>query len=247
MIGVTEACRRPVVPVRRGSGTVLVVDDDATILAGLTRELGVAGFRVATARSGREALDRVEELPELAAAVLDVGMRDLSGYEVCARWRAGGHAMPVLMLSARREVADRVAGLDAGADDYLGKPFAVEELVARLRALLRRGREVVAVGEVTVGDLVVDRARRQARHGPSDLPLTRREFDLLEVLTRHAGQVLPRQRLLELVWGYSWGADSNVVDVFVSSLRRKLEAGGRPRVLHTVRGVGFVLREAGRA
>ena len=225
---------------------VLVVDDDAAIREALERALRLEGFAVATAGGGRAALAEVARQPP-AAIVLDVTMPDLGGRAVCARLRADGLRTPILILSARDEVEDRVAGLQAGADDYLVKPFAVEELVARLRALLRRGGEVPAVdtsAELTVADLRIDPAARSVRRAAREIELTRREFELLEVFARNAGIVLSRDRLLELVWGYDWAADGNVVDVFVSYLRRKLEAGGEPRLIQTVRGVGFVLREA---
>ena len=171
--------------------------------------------------------------------MLDVVLPDLDGREVAARLRGGGLDTPICILSARDQVADRVAGLQAGADDYLVKPFAMEELVARLHALLRRGAPA-AVGELLVaGDLRLDPARRLASRGGAELDLTRREFDLLEAFLRHPGLVLSRTQLLEQVWGYDWEADGNVVDVFVGYLRRKL---GEPRVIQTVRGVGFVLR-----
>jgi DNA-binding response OmpR family regulator len=223
---------------------VLVVDDDAAIREALERALRLEGFGVATAPGGRAALESVAGRPP-AAIVLDVGMPDLNGRAVCARLRADGIRTPILILSARDEVADRVAGLQAGADDYLVKPFAVEELVARLHALLRRGGEEEGVdpsAEVTVGDLTVDPAGRSAHRAGRELDLTRREFDLLEALARNSGIVMSRERLLELVWGYDWDTDGNVVDVFVSYLRRKLEAEGEPRIVQTVRGVGFMLR-----
>jgi DNA-binding response OmpR family regulator len=225
---------------------VLVVDDDAPIREALERALRLEGFAVATAEGGRAALAAVARTPP-AAIVLDVTMPDLNGRAVCARLRADGVRTPILILSARDEVADRVAGLQAGADDYLVKPFAVEELVARLLALLRRVGPQEAAGadpsaRLEVGDVVVDPSARAASRGGRDLELTRREFDLLEALARNAGVVLSRERLLELVWGYDWETDGNVVDVFVSYLRRKLEAEGEPRVLRTVRGVGFTLR-----
>ena len=223
---------------------VLVVDDDAGIREALERALRLEGFGVETAPGGRAALASVAGRPP-AAIVLDIGMPDLNGRAVCARLRADGVRTPILILSARDEVADRVAGLQAGADDYLVKPFAVEELVARLHALLRRGGEEPGVdpsAHVAVGDLTIDPAARSARRGDRELDLTRREFDLLEALARNAGIVMSRERLLELVWGYDWETDGNVVDVFVSYLRRKLEAGGEPRILKTVRGVGFTVR-----
>ena len=224
---------------------VLVVDDDDAIREALERALRLEGFGVETVGGGRAALAAVASRPP-AAIVLDVGMPDLNGRAVCARLRADGVRTPILILSARDEVDDRVAGLQAGADDYLVKPFAVEELVARLHALLRRGADgadgVDPSAAVTVGDLVVDPAARSARRGGRELVLTRREFDLLEALARNAGIVMSRERLLELVWGYDWDTDGNVVDVFVSYLRRKLEAEGEPRMIQTVRGVGFALR-----
>jgi len=194
---------------------------------------------VATANGGRSALEAVTRTPP-AIVVLDVTMPDLDGVSVVRRLRADGLDIPVCMLSARDEVEDRVAGLEAGADDYLVKPFALEELTARLHALLRRRGE--GPGQLVVGDLVVDPARRLATRAGRDLGLTRREFDLLEAFARHAGQVLSRDQLLEQVWGYAFDVETNVVDVFMGYLRRKLEAGGEPRIVHTVRGVGWVLR-----
>ncbi len=227
---------------------VLVVDDDAAIRQALERALRLEGFAVATAAGGRAALEEVARRPP-AAMVLDVTMPDLGGRAVCARLRADGMRTPILILSARDEVEDRIAGLQAGADDYLVKPFAVEELIARLRALLRRAGDAAEPSQnsatVEVGDLVLDAAARSVRRGERGIDLTRREFELMEVFARNAGIVLGRDKLLELVWGYDWAADGNVVDVFVSYLRRKLEAGGEPRMIHTVRGVGFVLREGG--
>jgi DNA-binding response OmpR family regulator len=224
---------------------VLVVDDDAAIREALERALRVEGFAIESVGGGRAALDAVARRPP-AAIVLDVTMPDLNGRAVCARLRADGLRTPILILSARDEVADRVAGLQAGADDYLVKPFAVEELVARLQALLRRAGEEAEGPDpsalIEVGDLAIDPAARTASRGGRDLELTRREFDLLETLARNAEIVMSRERLLELVWGYDWETDGNVVDVFVSYLRRKLEAEGEPRILQTVRGVGFTLR-----
>lgn len=220
--------------------TVLVVDDDAAIRRSLTRALRLEGFAVRDADGGFAALAAIRrELP--AVVVLDVTMPDLDGVQVTKRLRGDGIDVPICILSARDEVDDRVAGLQAGADDYVVKPFALAELVARLQALLRR-RPEGAPGPLEVGDVRIDPSRREAARGGRDLALTRREFELLEVFARHAGQVLSRRQLLELVWGYDFAADGNVVDVFVGYLRRKLEGDGEPRVLHTVRGVGFVLR-----
>ncbi len=220
--------------------SVLVVDDDDAIRIALERALGLEGFVVSTVPGGRAALEQVEQqLPDVI--VLDVAMPDVDGVTVTRTLRGQGLQLPILILSALDEVSDRVAGLQAGADDYLVKPFAVAELVARLHALLRRRSEAVSV-PISVGDLLVDPARRVARRGSRELSLTRREFELLEVLSRHAGIVLSRTQLLSQVWGYDFEADGNVVDVFVGYLRRKLEAEGEPRILNTVRGVGFVLR-----
>jgi DNA-binding response OmpR family regulator len=176
-----------------------------------------------------------------AVIVLDVTMPDLDGVTVVRRLRAGGVDVPVCILSARDEVDDRVAGLQAGADDYLVKPFAVPELTARLQALLRR-RGAAAAAPIVVEDLVVDSRRHVATRGGRGLDLTRREFELLEAVASHSGQVLSREQLLQQVWGYSTEVETNVVDVFVGYLRRKMEAAGEPRILHTVRGVGWVLR-----
>jgi two-component system response regulator PrrA len=220
-------------------GTVLIVDDDAVLRRSLARALRLAGFRTDVAEGGRDALARIAAgRPDVV--VLDVSMPDLSGTEVCRRLRAGGNEVPVVMLSALDEADDRISGLQAGADDYLVKPFVTAELELRLRALLRR--RPPATGVLRVGDLVVDADTRTARRAGIELVLTRREFDLLEVLARNAGVVITRDRLLELVWGYDFDVRTNAVDTFVSYLRRKLESGGAPRLIHTVRGVGFLLR-----
>jgi DNA-binding response OmpR family regulator len=233
---------------------VLIVDDDLAIRTSLERALRLEGFAVATAAGGLDALEAVAA-SRVDVLVLDVSMPDLDGVTVTTRLRAQGRDLPILILSARSEVEDRVAGLQAGADDYLVKPFAVSELVARLGSLLRRQRVAVtgAPGTPTdaiahdadvlrFADLVVDPRRRLASRGGEPLTLTRREFDLLETLTRNAGIVLSRTQLLLDVWGYDFEVESNVVDVFAGYLRRKLEAGGRSRLIHTVRGIGFVLR-----
>jgi DNA-binding response OmpR family regulator len=219
---------------------VLVVDDEATVRHALERALRLEGFAVATAAGGREALEAVGRMPP-AVVILDVTMPDLDGVSVVRKLRADGVDVPVCILSARDEVADRVAGLQAGADDYLVKPFAIAELTARLHALLRR-RGTNGSGPYVVGDVVVDPRRHVATRAGRDLDLTRREFELLETFARHPGQVLSRDQLLELVWGYTTVVETNVVDVFVGYLRRKLEDDGEPRILHTVRGVGWALR-----
>jgi two-component system response regulator PrrA len=222
------------------AGRVLVVDDDAAIRRSLERGLRLNGFCVAVADGGRTGLAEARsDRPDII--VLDVCMPDLNGIEVCQALREDGDDVPVLMLSAWDEVTDRVAGLQVGADDYLVKPFALQELVLRLRALLRH-RPPAATGRVRAGGLVLDPSAHRAYLDDWHLELTGREFALLEVLARNAGIVLTREQLLDRVWGYDFQVRSDVVDTFVSYLRRKLEADGRPRILHTVRGVGFVLR-----
>jgi len=232
------------------SPDLLVVDDDADVRASLERGLRLSGFAVRSAEDGPGALRAVHErVPD--AVVLDLGLPGMDGVAVVAALRAMDHDVPVCVLSARDTVDDRVVGLEAGADDYMVKPFALTELVARLRALLRRGARAApapapALGEViTVGPLRVDLARRTVHVGERAVDLTKREYELLVVLARNADVVLTRERLLELVWGYDFATDTNVVDVFVGYVRRKLEADGTPRLVHTVRGVGFVLREGG--
>jgi two-component system, OmpR family, response regulator PrrA len=226
--------------VKQEGPLVLVADDDEAIRIALERALRLEGFAVEVAADGRAALDLVEEhRPEVI--VLDVVMPHLSGVRVVSRLRERGIDTPVCILSARDETEDRVAGLEAGADDYVVKPFELEELVARLRALLRRVPSV-KTELIRVGDLIVDPSQRSVNRGGRTVELTRREFELLEVLASHRGVVMSRQQLLERVWGYDFEVDGNVVDVFVGYLRRKLEADGEPRIIHTVRGVGFVLR-----
>jgi DNA-binding response OmpR family regulator len=218
----------------------LVVDDDQGIRDSLRRGLGYEGFGVSVAIDGPDALRAIANDPP-DVIVLDVAMPGISGVEVVSRLRQQGSSTPVCILSARDEVDDRVAGLAAGADDYVVKPFSVAELAARLHALVRLHHH--AGGKpLKVGDLSIDPKRRAAMRGDRELELTTREFELLTVLARHAGVVLTRRQLLEQVWGYTWEVESNSVDVFVGYLRKKLEAGGEPRMLRTVRSVGFVLR-----
>lgn len=229
---------------------VLVVDDDAAVRDSLARTLRFEGHEVETAADGRAALDAVADR-EPDAVILDVSMPVLDGLQTCQQLRAGGSLVPVLMLTARDSVGDRVAGLDAGADDYLVKPFALQELQARLRALLRRSL-ITAVtaaepergaGEMRYADVRMDVETREVWRGERELRLTRTEFGILEVFLRHPRQVLTRANLFEQVWGYDFGETSNSIHVYLGYLRRKLEAEGEPRLLHTVRGVGFVLRE----
>jgi DNA-binding response OmpR family regulator len=219
---------------------VLLVDDDARIRRTVAAGLRLEGFEVVPASGGRAALAAVAQIAP-AAMLLDMAMPDLDGLEVLQRLRAAGYDLPVCVLSARDEIGDRVAGLEAGADDYVVKPFALEEIVARLHALLRR-RPPPDDDVIAAGDLELDQAGHRALRDGRDLELTRRELELLRLFMRHPGQVISRERLHEEVWGYDFDPKTNVADVFVGYLRRKLEASGEPRVLHTVRGVGFVLR-----
>jgi two-component system response regulator MprA len=221
---------------------VLVVDDEPAVRSSLERALRLDGYDVALAADGREALERLAGTPA-DAVVLDLLMPEVGGLEVCRRLRAAGDRTPVLMLTARDQVADRVSGLDAGADDYLMKPFALEELSARLRALLRRTAADEDRELLRFADLTLDRSAHEARRGERAVELTRTEFLLLELLLRHPRQVLPRSVIFEHVWGYDFGATSNSLEVYVGYLRRKTEAGGESRLIHTVRGVGYVLRE----
>ncbi|KAA0021187.1 response regulator transcription factor [Antrihabitans cavernicola] len=225
---------------------VLVVDDDRDVLASLERGLRLSGFDVITAVDGAAALkSAADHSPD--AIVLDINMPVLDGVGVVTALRAIGSDVPICVLSARSSVDERIAGLESGADDYLTKPFVLAELVARLRALLRRRPDTqqppAGHGGVTVGALSVDLPGHRAFLAGREIELTKREFELLSTLARNTGVVLSRERLLELVWGYDFVADTNVVDVFVGYLRRKFEVDGHPRILHTVRGVGFVLRE----
>jgi two-component system response regulator MprA len=220
---------------------VLVVEDDAEIAGVLRRSLGMAGYEVRVADDGVAALEESSAF-EPDAVVLDLGLPRLDGAEVCRRLRSESD-VPILVLTARDGLDDRVEGLDSGADDYLVKPFEREELLARLRAVLRR-RPPRGSASLAVGDLLLNPDRREAERGGRPLDLTGREFELLEHLMRNERLVVSRDALLEQVWGYAPYAETNTVDVFVSNLRRKLEAGGEPRMLHTVRGTGYVLRPA---
>ncbi len=220
---------------------ILVVDDDPSVGAALNRALRLEGYEVAVAGDGPVALEEIAVRPP-DAVVLDIQLPTLDGLEVCRRMRAAGDDTPVLMLTARDAINDRVQGLDAGADDYLVKPFALAELLARLRALLRRRHD--DGGEILrFADLELDPGSREARRGDREFTLTRIEFDLLELLLRHPRQVLTREVILDRVWGYSFDSGTNSLAVYVGYLRRKTEEGGEPRLIHTARGVGYVLRE----
>ena len=219
-----------------------MVDDDPDVRTSVARGLRLSGFDVRVAATGKEAL-RLLAGETHDALVLDVQMPELDGVAVVTALRALGNDIPICVLSARDDPDDRIAGLEAGADDYLTKPFDLGELVARLHALLRRAHHSSPSSDsITVGSLTIDTARRLVFMAGERVDLTKREFDLLAALADNAGVVLSRQRLLELVWGYDFDVDTNVADVFVSYLRRKLERDGQPRVIHTVRGIGYVLR-----
>ncbi|MFD7587695.1 response regulator transcription factor [Kitasatospora sp. NPDC059811] len=224
--------------------TVLIAEDDRAIRDSLTRALQLEGYRVSTAADGAQTLAALtEQRPDLL--VLDVMMPGPDGLEVCRRLRADGDRTPVLMLTARVEVPDRIAGLDAGADDYLVKPFDVDELFARLRALLRRNPpEPAGGGVLAVADLRVEPHARRAWRAGQELELSRTEFDLLELLTRHAGSVLDQATVYEQIWGYDFGPGSKNLAVFIGYLRRKLDRPGLTPLIHTVRGVGYTLRES---
>ena len=227
-------------PGGNGSPVVLLVDDDAAIRRSLSDGLELEGFEVVPASGGRAALAALESVTP-AVVVLDLAMPDLDGLEVLRRLRETGDEVPVCILSARDEVDDRVRGLEAGADDYVVKPFALEEVAARLHALLRR-RPAPPAGRLEAGDVVVDPANARAERGGRDLELTRRELELLALFVARPGAILTRREMHEQVWGYTFDPGTNIADVFVGYLRRKLEAAGEPRILHTVRGVGFVLQ-----
>jgi two-component system response regulator MprA len=223
-----------------GSARVLVVEDDVDIAGVLRRSLDKEGYDVRVAGDGQIALDQAAVF-EPDAVVLDLGLPKLDGVEVCRRLRADGD-VPILVLTARDALESRVEGLDSGADDYLVKPFEREELLARVRALLRR-RPPRGSASLVTADLSLNPDTREVRRGDREIELTAREFELLEYLMRNERLVVSRQALLDDVWGYHPFAETNTIDVFVSNLRRKLEASGEPRLLHTVRGAGYVLRE----
>jgi two-component system, OmpR family, response regulator MprA len=223
---------------------ILVVDDDQAVRDSLRRSLAFNGYDVELAGDGLAALESIaRNRPD--AVVLDVMMPRLDGLEACRRLRSAGEDLPILVLTARDAVSDRVAGLDAGADDYLPKPFALEELLARLRALLRRTQPALSGdnGQLSFADLTLDPLAREVTRGERTVRLTRTEFNLLELLMRHPRQVLTRSQILEEVWGFDFPTTANSLEVYVGYLRRKTEAEGEPRLIHTVRGIGYALRE----
>jgi two-component system, OmpR family, response regulator MprA len=220
---------------------ILVVDDDEEIRASLRRGLALEGYAIELAGDGREALRQARETPP-DLVVLDLMLPELDGLEVCRRLRAADDELPIIMLTARDAVPDRVAGLETGADDYLVKPFAFEELLARIRVRLRR-REPDGRHELRLADLRLDTASREARRGERRITLTTTEYGLLKLFLEHPRQVLTRDLIYERVWGYDFEGESKVIEVYVRYLREKLEAGGEPRLIHTIRGAGYVLRE----
>jgi two-component system response regulator MprA len=222
---------------------ILVVDDEPAVRRALERALSLADYEVTLAADGREALDAIAAEPP-DAVVLDIMMPGIDGLEVTRRIRRAGDRTPILILTARDAIDDRVAGLDEGADDYLVKPFALRELQARLRALLRRSGEGEESERLQFADLVLDPVAHEVRRGERPIDLTKTEFLLLELFMRHPRQVLTRSQIFEHVWGYDFGPTSNALGVYMGYLRRKTEAGGEPRLLHTVRGVGYILKDS---
>ena len=223
------------------TSSVLIADDDTAICEALERSLRFEGFKVRSAFNGEIAIEEIErDLPDIL--ILDINMPEVDGIQVTKYLRSLDIDIPICILSARDEVTDRVAGLEAGADDYVVKPFSFEELLARIRALLRR-RSVDDAKVVSVGELNVDPRRRTAFYDGQLLDLTKKEFDLIHVLANNPSFVMSREQLLNKVWGYDFDVDTNVVDVFIGYLRKKLEADGKKRIIQTVRGVGFVLNK----
>ena len=220
---------------------VLVAEDDPGVRTSLVRALGFQGYDVVAVNDGAQALEKIDQSPP-DVVILDVSMPHVDGLTACRLIREKHPALPILMLTARHEVSDRVAGLDAGADDYVVKPFALEELSARLRAMLRRNSDVTSAEKLVVGDLVLDPSSRTVRRGGRELNLTKTEFDLLEMLMLNAGIVLERDTLYDRIWGFNFETGSRSLDVYVGYLRRKTEEAGEPRLVHTVRGVGYVVR-----
>jgi two-component system response regulator MprA len=222
---------------------VLIAEDDRSVRQSLQRALRFEGYEISLAVDGAEALEAIkDDRPD--ALILDIMMPYVDGLSVCRRIRAKGDDLPILMLTAKHDISDRVAGLDAGADDYLVKPFALEELLARLRALLRRTAPEDLGGPMTFADLTLDPETRRVERAGRLIELTKTEFDLLELLLLNSGIVLTREVIYERIWGYDFGTSSNSLDVYIGYLRRKTEAEDEPRLIHTVRGVGYALRES---
>jgi two-component system response regulator MprA len=221
---------------------LVIAEDDRAVRESVTRALELEGYEVEAVADGVAALEAASR-EGVDLLILDLGMPHIDGLTVCRRLRSAGSRLPILVLTARTEVADRVSGLDAGADDYLPKPFSLDELLARLRSLLRRSTyDAEEPTEVTVEDLVIDEAARRAWRGEREMELTKTEFDLLQLLAHNAGVVLSHSTIYDRIWGYDFGPDSKALAVYIGYLRRKTEEGGEPRLIQTVRGVGYTLR-----
>jgi len=223
----------------------VIAEDDRAVRESVTRALELEGYTVTAVTDGVAALETASA-PDVDLLLLDLGMPNMDGLTVCRRLRSAGSRLPILVLTARTEVSDRVSGLDAGADDYLPKPFSLDELLARLRSLLRRSTfdESDAPAQITVDDLVIDEAARRAWRGTRELELTKTEFDLLELLARNTGVVLSHSSIYDQIWGYDFGPDSKALAVYIGYLRRKTEEGAEGRIIQTVRGVGYTLRSS---
>ena len=223
----------------------MIAEDDRAVRESVTRALELEGYTVTAVTDGVAALETASA-PDVDLLLLDLGMPNMDGLTVCRRLRSAGSRLPILVLTARTEVSDRVSGLDAGADDYLPKPFSLDELLARLRSLLRRSTfdESDAPAQITVDDLVIDEAARRAWRGTRELELTKTEFDLLELLARNTGVVLSHSSIYDQIWGYDFGPDSKALAVYIGYLRRKTEEGAEGRIIQTVRGVGYTLRSS---
>ncbi len=220
---------------------ILIAEDDQGVRKSLTRALTFQNYKVTAVNDGAQALEAIDiELPDLV--ILDVSMPHIDGLTACRMIREKYRSLPILMLTARHEISDRVAGLDAGADDYVVKPFALEELSARVRSMLRRTHVTEATQNLVVADLILDLRARTAHRGKRELILTKTEFDLLELLMVNVGIVLERDMLYDRIWGFNFETGSRSLDVYIGYLRRKTEEGGEPRVLHTIRGVGYIVR-----
>ncbi len=222
---------------------LVVAEDDRAVRESVTRALELEGYVVTAVTEGLAALEAASR-PDVDLLLLDLGMPNMDGLTVCRRLRSAGSRLPILVLTARTEISDRVSGLDAGADDYLPKPFSLDELLARVRSLLRRSTfdETDAPAQITVDDLVIDEAARRAWRGDREMELTKTEFDLLELLARNTGVVLSHSTIYDEIWGYDFGPDSKALAVYIGYLRRKTEEGNESRIIQTVRGVGYSLR-----
>jgi two-component system response regulator MprA len=224
---------------------LVIAEDDRAVRESVKRALELEGYSVTAVTDGVAALEAASG-PDVDLLLLDLGMPNMDGLTVCRRLRSAGSRLPILVLTARTEISDRVSGLDAGADDYLPKPFSLDELLARVRSLLRRSTfdEAEAPAQITVDDLVIDEAARRAWRGDREMELTKTEFDLLELLARNTGVVLSHSTIYDEIWGYDFGPDSKALAVYIGYLRRKTEEGNESRIIQTVRGVGYTLRQS---